>query len=213
MIIAIFGSQGSGKGTQAELLAEKFNLLHVSMGDCLRAESKKNTVLGKKIKSIQSSGNLVPVKITNKLFENILKKHKNLLLDGYPRSFDQLQFLMKKTKIDYAIEVDLNKRDSIKRISSRRMCPKCNRNYNLIRIKPKVKGKCDYCKTNLIQREDDKPAAIKKRQEIYKNQTLPLKKVYKRLGILHIVDGSGSIKQVHESILKILNCQKSPKVK
>lgn len=204
MILVLFGPQGCGKGTQADLLAEKFKLLHFSMGDALRVESKKDTVLGKKIKSLIDNGILVPTEITNRIFDDLLKKNKNIILDGYPRSTDQLNFLLKKTKIDYAIEIDLFEKDSIKRISSRRMCPECNKNYNLIYLKPKITGKCDNCKVDLVQRDDDKPAEIKKRLDIYKKQTLPLKNTYKKLGILRVVDGSGTIDAVNKKIVSIL---------
>jgi adenylate kinase len=127
-----------------------------------------------------------------------------MVFDGYPRSSEQWAFMSKKFKIDAAIELTLSDKEAIDRIASRRMCPKCGKNYNIIYLKPKVAGLCDDDNTKLIQREDDTPKAIKERLGIYKSQTEPLKKEYKKLGILQVIDGNKPIKDVYSDILKVL---------
>jgi len=207
MNIILFGPQGSGKGTQAETIAKEFKLYHLSMGDELRKEIKNQTVIGKTVESIMAKGELVPTEITSQIAVNIskLKESKNgIVFDGYPRSSDQWAFMSKKFKIDAAIELTLSEKESVDRIASRRMCPKCGKNYNLIWLKPKVAGLCDIDNAKLVQRDDDKPAEIKRRLKIYYSQTEPLKKEYSKLGILQVIDGNKPIKDVYSDILKVL---------
>jgi adenylate kinase len=207
MNIILFGPQGSGKGTQADSITKEFKLYHLSMGDELRKEIKAQTSLGKKIKKIVDGGALVPHEITNNiaLRASKVKDAKNgMIFDGYPRSMEQWQFVKKNFKIDAAIELTLPEKESVRRIASRRMCPKCGRNYNTIYLKPKVVGHCDADKTKLVQRDDDKPKAIKDRLKIYHSQTEPLKKEYSKLGILYKIDGNQPIKKVYKDILAVL---------
>ena len=204
MNIILFGPQGCGKGTQADLITRNYGLYHLSTGNELRSEAKKSTPLGKTIKKIIDAGNLVPDDITNKILISAAKRHHSMILDGYPRRESQLIFLMKHMKIDAAIEIVLSEKESIKRISARRMCPKCKRNYNVIYIKPKVVGRCDIDGEKLIQRDDDKPAEIKKRLEIYMKDTEPLKRDYKKQKMLHVVDGNQPIEDVYKDVDKIL---------
>jgi adenylate kinase len=207
MNILLFGPQGSGKGTQADMISKQCGLYHLSMGEELRKEIKSKTAIGKKVESIMARGELVPISITSDIVLNRSKSsecRKGIIFDGYPRSQEQWEFAKKNFKIDAAIELDLSERESIRRIASRRMCPKCGRNYNVIYIKPKVAGRCDVDKTKLVQREDDTPKAVKDRLRIYHSQTEPLKKEYRKLGILHVIEGKRSIKRVNSDILKVL---------
>jgi len=204
MNIILFGPQGSGKGTQAEMLEKKFGLYHLSMGDELRKEIKSGSALGKKLEKIMNKGLLVPSEITNQIALKIskLKESKNgIIFDGYPRSMDQWLFLKKNFKIDAAIELHLTEKESVRRISSRRLCPKCGRNYNTIYIIPKVAGRCDDDNQKLVQRDDDTPKAVMDRLEIYHSQTEPLKKEYDKLGILSVIEGDQSIQKVSKDIL------------
>jgi len=146
----------------------------------------------------------VPHDITNQILISTAKRHHSLILDGYPRRESQWLFLVKFMKIDAAIEIELSEKESIKRISARRICPKCGKNYNTIYIRPKAAGKCDDDGASLIQRDDDEPVEIKKRLAIYKKDTEPLKKYYKDAGILHIINGDQPIKDVYTDIDKIL---------
>lgn len=208
MNIILFGPQGSGKGTQAEFLQKEFKLYNLSMGAALREEIKNKTAIGKKVEKIMDRGDLVPCEITNgialKIYNDKQKNKNGIIFDGYPRSNNQLVFAKKNFHIDAAIELHISEKESVRRIASRRMCPKCGRNYNTIYLKPKVAGYCDDDKAALVQRDDDKPEAIKERLKIYHAQSEPLKKEYKKLGILHVIDGEQPIEKVHKDILKIL---------
>jgi len=207
MNIVLFGPQGSGKGTQAEVVAKELGLYHFSMGDALREEIKAKSAIGLKVEKIMASGALVPAQIT---FDIALKKSKSkecskgIIFDGFPRSDEQYAFLKKNFKIDAAIELALSDEDAVKRIGSRRVCPKCGKNYNTIYLKPKKEGYCDDDNTKLIIRDDDKPVEVKKRLAIYKSQTEPLKAEYSKLKILHVVDASKPIPEVSKTILKLL---------
>lgn len=209
MNIIIFGPQGCGKGTQADLIARKYGLYHLSMGDELRKEVKSGSALGKNISAIINAGILVPDEIADKLLMNVAKTNKSIIFDGYPRRDTQLAFLMKNFKIDAAIELSLSEKESIKRIASRRTCPKCGRNYNIIYIKPKVDGRCDADNAELVQRIDDMPAEIKKRLAIYREQTEPLKKYYSKKRILHVINGNQSIADVAQDVEKVLKLTSS----
>jgi adenylate kinase len=208
MIIIIYGPQGSGKGTQADIMAAKTGYLHFSMGDALREEIKASTPIGMTVKNIMDRGELVPASITNDLLVKVVNSEeasKGIIIDGYPRNQAQLAFYSKNFKTDCAIELNLSEKESIKRISTRRICPNCGRNYNTIWLKPKTSGKCDICNTDLVQRDDDQPEEVKIRLAIYNKNTLPMKKYYKKLGILHVIDASGSIAEVNSKIMNILN--------
>jgi adenylate kinase len=205
--IILFGPQGCGKGSQARLLAKRYKLYHLSMGDELRKEIKNKTVIGKKSERLMNKGLLVPSSITNRIALNKLRSKEcrnGIIFDGYPRSSDQWDFMKKHIKIDAAIELEVPLKTSLHRIATRRVCPKCSRNYNIIYIKPKVAGKCDVCNVPLIHRDDDKPLEIRKRLKTYKRQTEPLRKEYKRLGILYKANGNQPINDVDKDLRKIL---------
>jgi adenylate kinase len=208
MIVIIFGPQGSGKGTQAELIAQKTGMLAFSMGDALRHEIHLKTEIGHMVEGIMARGELVPAEITNNILSKIINSpeaDKGILIDGYPRIQEQLEFYSKNFHTDYAFELDLSEEESIKRISARRICPNCGHNYNTIWLKPKIEGKCDSCNVDLEQREDDKPAEVKRRLEIYNKNTLPMKEYYEKLGVLHVIDASGEIEEVNKKIMDILS--------
>ena len=205
MNLLIIGPQGSGKGTQAVKIAEKYGLLNLSMGELLRGEAKKDTALGKKIKDILAKGNLVPNDITNELLlKNIKSAKKGVILDGYPRNLEQADWLEKNARIDKAILLKLEDAASVKRISGRRMCRKCGFIFHVEFIKPKKKDVCDKCGGELYQRDDDKPAAVKERLNIFHHQTEPVIQFYKKKGILAEINGDQSVENVFEDVVKVL---------
>lgn len=209
--IALFGPQGSGKGTQAELLAEKYKLFQFSPGAQYRAEIKAGTEIGKIADPIINQGGLVPDDITNQLVADVLKRpatQAGFILDGYPRNMVQADALDHMTDLTQVLLIDIPEEESIERISNRRTCPQDGTTYHL-KYKPPVQaGTCDVCGTDLVQREDDYPESIKKRLSIYRKQTYPVLDRYKQRGIFHQVDGRPAIPEVFAHIQQILTGEK-----
>lgn len=199
----MFGSQGAGKGTQSALLAERLKIKHISMGALLREESKKSGKLGKEIAEILKTGTLVPYEITIKLIQKELKKSKNgVILDGFPRDMDQAKELDKFFKPTHVVFIKITEKETMRRLGGRWVCNKCGENYH-VNFKPAKKdGICDKCGGKLYQRDDDKPAAIKKRLQIFKNSTMKVLNFYKKKYGIMEVNGSGKIDDVYKEILK-----------
>jgi len=212
MILVFLGPPGSGKGTVAQFLQEKFGYVQLSTGDVVREISKKKTDLGRKIKVILKKGRLIDDKTMKKILENELKKssykHKVVILDGYPRTLKQaedLEEIIKKNKLKLkaVIYFDVSDKEVIRRLSSRFICPKCNKIYGL-ENPPKKDKICDKCKIKLIQRDDDKPKAIRERLKIYKKKTKPLVEFYKKKGLIYTINANKSIKETRIEILRAL---------
>ncbi len=207
--IIILGPQGSGKGTQAELIKEHYNLLHIDMGSELRKIEQQNNELGRKIKELIDKGELVPDSITLKIFEEKLKsienneEHKGFISDGFPRNEKQLYLIdeeFTKELFNIALYIKISDEEAIKRISKRRIC-NCNGEEKIISIEEKEKiRECEKKGCKIIHREDDKEEAIKKRLELYHKQTeLLLRDFYDR-NILIEINGEQSIEEVFEEI-------------
>lgn len=182
--IILIGAPGSGKGTLSEQLISKLDYLHFSTGDMFRDTLRQKTPLAMQIKSVLMSGNLMPDAITNQMISSYITKaindHQHFVLDGYPRTVAQATFLDKLTNIDLVIYLDISKDLAIKRISGRRVCPNCNRVYNIYFAPTRVEGKCDNCDTQLIQRKDDNELTAKTRFDVYNNQTAILVNYYEK---------------------------------
>ena len=212
MKIVMLGAPGAGKGTQAQMIAEKFGLPHISTGDIFRANIKNGTELGKKAKAFMDAGQLVPDELTVELLLDRVKVDdcaKGYVLDGFPRTIPQAQVLtdtLAKTgeQIDYAIDVDVPDSNIVARMSGRRSCPKCGASYHISFIPPKKEGICDNCGSELIQRPDDKPETVQNRLSVYHEQTQPLIDFYKDKGVLRTVDGTKDMKEVFQAISAIL---------
>lgn len=206
----LLGPPGVGKGTQAKLIAEKFNLRHISTGDILRDAVNRKTPLGLQVADIMKSGGLVSDDIINSLMEDYIKELPNgFLLDGYPRTLGQANFLDNFLKdigkiLNIALAIDVADEEIIRRLAGRRYCPKCGRGYHIIYDPPKVDEICDNDGERLIQRDDDKPDTIRERLRVYRERTAPLINYYRDKGILEVVDGSGSIEEVHGLVLQVL---------
>lgn len=206
MNIVILGPQGSGKGTAAKQISERYNLKHISTGDIFRENIKNGTELGKKVQEITLTGALVPDKLTNEIVKDTLDKVEGgFILDGYPRNIEQAKFLSKIVEIDFAINLEISDADAIRRIENRRVCPKCGAGYNIVTMKPKKDEICDVCGTKIVQREDDKPEAIKKRLGAYHVLSKPILEFYEEEGILITFDGSKSIDEVFNDITSELD--------
>jgi len=209
------GPPACGKGTQTSKLAEYFNLPHVDTGSLLRAEIQSGSENGQIAKQFIDKGQLVPVELVAKIIKNRLSQkdcENGYILDGFPRSAEQAEMLNKiNEEIDKNKEVsfkavyfDLNQDILISRIVNRRSCP-CGKIYNIKYHPPKVDGICDECGQTLTQRKDDNEETAKARFETYFRETAPLVDYYKNKNVLRTIDANGSINEVWERLLKVIN--------
>ena len=206
MRIILLGAPGAGKGTQAKRLSAKYNLLHISTGDIFRENIKNSTDIGKIAKFYIDKGQLVPDSVTVELVKERLEKedcvNQGYLLDGFPRTIEQAIELDKFSKIDIVLNVDVDFNKLVKRITGRRVCPKCGASYHVTTLNGKTD--CELCKTPLIMRDDDNEETVTKRIEVYNKQTAPLIEYYKKQGKLETVDGNLEIDETFDQIVKIL---------
>lgn len=212
MKIIMLGAPGAGKGTQAKKIADKYQIPHISTGDIFRANIKEGTELGKKAKSYMDQGQLVPDELT---LELIMDRFQNpdckngYVLDGFPRTIPQAEALTealakKGETIDYAINVEVPDENIINRMGGRRACLACGSTYHIVYAPTRVEGICDRCGEKLVLRDDDKPETVMNRLNVYHNQTQPLIEYYTRQGKLAEVDGTQSMEDVFNAIVKIL---------
>ncbi len=211
MNIIIMGPQASGKGTISRKLKGLYGFDVIGTGDLIRVEIKKGTAYGKELENITNSGNLVPDDMVLKLLKKEMKKARNgFILDGYPRNLQQaneLQNILIETnqKIDLIISLDVNPELVIERLSGRRVCPKCGELYNIKFLPPKIQGICDKCGKGLIQRDDDKEEAIKKRLALYEKETTPILKMYEKSEKYVEIDASRDIEEVIKDVQKCVD--------
>lgn len=212
MKIIMLGAPGAGKGTQAKMIADKYGVPHISTGDIFRANIKEGTELGKKAKTYMDQGLLVPDELVVDLVVDRVKNpdcEKGYVLDGFPRTIPQAECLDKalaemKDSMDYAINIDVPDENIITRMGGRRACVGCGATYHVVNIPPKKEGICDRCGGELILRDDDKPETVKKRLDVYHEQTQPLIDYYTKKGIIKDVDGTQQMDDVFNAIVKIL---------
>ena len=212
MKIIMLGAPGAGKGTHAKKSTEKFGIPAISTGDIFRENIKNGTELGKKAKEYMDAGNLVPDELVCDLVVDRLKQDdcKNgYILDGFPRTIPQAEALTAALAkdddaIDYALEIFIEDQAIIDRMSGRRVCKSCGATYHVVNIPPKTEGVCDECDGELIVRDDDAPETVKKRLDVYHEQTAPLIDYYKKQGILKVIDGSKGLDTCFEEICGIL---------
>lgn len=187
MRLILLGAPGVGKGTQATLLSKALSIPHISTGDMFRYHISSNTHLGVEAKQYIEKGMLVPDEITVGMVADRLKQQdcrNGFVLDGFPRTIQQAEFLDKILKdlniqLDMVINITLDDREIIKRLSGRRICPQCNAVYHIEDNPPTNEGVCDNCGTGLVQREDDKEETIVKRLQVYHSQSEPILEYYK----------------------------------
>ena len=212
MKIVMLGAPGAGKGTQAKMIADKYQIPHISTGDIFRANISNGTELGKKAKTYMDQGLLVPDELVVELVVDRVQQDdckKGYILDGFPRTIPQAEALteaLKKLgeKVDFAINVEVPDENIVKRMSGRRACVSCGSTYHIVYNPTKVEGVCDKCGNELILREDDKPETVKKRLDVYHEQTQPLIEYYTNEGVLVEVDGTKDMKDVFSAIVDIL---------
>jgi len=209
MQLIIFGPPGVGKGTLSDMLAEKYKIPHISTGDIFRAEVNSGN---SELKQYVEKGLLVPDMVVNKVVEKGLKQEncKNgFILDGYPRTTEQAEFLENamwkiNKKIDFIINLVASEETIVERLTQRRQCSKCGTLFNLVTMKPKKKDVCDKCGFALIQRKDDEPETVRKRIQVYSEQTSPLIEYYRKKKMLTDVDASKKPKEIFIEVVKII---------
>jgi adenylate kinase len=200
------GIQGSGKGVQADLLGERFGFKHFDLGALLREYVKRDTPFGRKVDSYIKNGNLVPDdEIIDFIKENINEECRGLILDGFPRTIRQAEFIENAIHINYAVYFALDDDTATKRLSSRRICSQCRTGYNLLVKPPKVPNVCDVCGGKIEVRHDDHEAAITLRIERFHELTEPIIELFKNQGKLITVDASPSPEEVHLALIEKLN--------
>ena len=212
MKIIMLGAPGAGKGTQAKMLADKYDIPHISTGDIFRANIKNETELGKKAKEYMDQGLLVPDELTCNLVVDRIQQEdckKGYIIDGFPRTIPQAEALDKaltelNDKIDYAINVEVPDENIVGRMSGRRACVGCGATYHVVYNPTKTEGVCDRCGKELILRDDDKPETVQKRLNVYHEQTQPLIDFYKNKNVLKEVDGTVDMNDVFNAIVKVL---------
>ena len=212
--IIFIAPPAAGKGTQSAILEKKYNLPHISTGDILREESKKDTELGRYIAEVLSSGSLVKDDVTYTLLQNRLSKsdcQNGYVLDGFPRNIEQAykyDEILKNLnqELGYVIKLDINEETLEKRITGRRICENCKTVYNINSEteKPKQESICDKCGGRLYQRNDDNVTSFKNRYKVYEEKTKPLLDYYKKKGILYVINGDDSVESIAKKIDKVL---------
>jgi adenylate kinase len=210
--LVFMGPPGAGKGTQAKAVAARYEVPHVSSGDIFRGEIGAKTPLGLKLKSYLDSGALVPDDITVKAVIGRLQAAdcaRGWLLDGFPRTEGQAKALDQALKgggqkLTAVVNLELDPEIIVRRMSGRRVCPKCGHSYHVEFIKPRVDGQCDACGTALVTRDDDKPETVRERLATYQRATAPLIEYYDRQGLLVRVDGTGTPDDVRARLFEQL---------
>ena len=212
MFLILLGPPGAGKGTQAQLITKEFGIPQISTGDILRAEVRKGTDLGQKVKSIMEAGKLVSDDLIIKIIEKRIQEpdcKNGFILDGFPRTIGQAEALSQLLKklgpeklkvLEFQIPDDV----IVKRITNRRVCSKCGKVFNLLLNPPPPDGKCDVCGGAIIQRSDDTEEVVRKRLKEYHEKTEPLIDYYKNMGKLHIIHANRSIEAVFEEVKTVL---------
>lgn len=212
MKIVLLGAPGAGKGTQALSISNYYNIPHISTGDIFRKNISQGTPLGVTAKGYMDKGQLVPDQLTLDLIEDRLNEddcNNGYLLDGYPRTVVQAEFLEKLldkqgTGLDCALLIDVSRESILERMTGRRVCASCGASYHLKYNPPVREAVCDICGSALIQREDDKEATVRDRLDIYDEQTRPLVDFYGKRSILKSVNGNQAINKIFSDIVTML---------
>ncbi|MGQ9456601.1 MAG: adenylate kinase [Armatimonadota bacterium] len=211
MRIVLFGPPGSGKGTQASILEAEYGAVHISTGDILREAVAKGSEMGLRAKSYMDRGELVPDEVVIAIARERLSSVGNdgFVLDGFPRTIPQAEALDTVLgdlgkPLEAVVNLDVDQEELIRRLSGRRVCSRCGEVYHLESNPPREAGRCDKCGGDLVQREDDKPEAIKNRLEVYREQTAPVLDYYRSKGLLRDVVAEGEIYDIAQRIVASL---------
>jgi adenylate kinase len=213
MNLILLGPPGCGKGTQAKILIDTYHIPQISTGDILREAIKKESPLGIEAKTHMDQGSLVPDHLVIKIIEERLKQedcNRGFVLDGFPRTVAQAEALDTTlsemgSKLEYVFSIEVDDGELVRRLTGRRVCRKCGESYHTEFNPPRQEGLCDSCQGELYQRDDDKEETIRNRLKVYQDQTSPLISFYQRKDVLHSMDGIGSIEEIKERLLTIIN--------
>ena len=207
----LLGAPGAGKGTQAELLVEKFSIPAISTGKMLREAMRIGSALGEQVREIMDSGRLVPDDTVLALVSERIAREdcKNgFILDGVPRTLSQAKALdAAEIAIDYVVSIEIDDSVIESRMTGRRVCPGCGASYHVDNNPPKAEGVCDTCATGLIVRDDDAPETVRNRLALYHEKTEVLKAYYAQQGKLRMIQGDQSIMDTHRDILEAIGEQ------
>ena len=205
MNLILLGAPGAGKGTQAELLMEKLSIPGISTGNMLREAMRNGSALGEKVKYYMDNGLLVSDDIIIELIEDRVAKPdcaNGFILDGVPRTLAQAEAMEARgIKIDHVVSIEVDDAVIEGRMTGRRVCSSCGASYHIVTKAPKVEGKCDRCGSELVIRKDDTPETVRRRLEVYHEQTEVLKDFYDKLGKLCTVEGNQTIEGANRDIL------------
>jgi adenylate kinase len=212
MNIILLGAPGAGKGTQGNILAEKFRIPQISTGDILRANVRNKTQLGLKAKEFMDKGALVPDDIVVGMVVGRINEEDakaGFILDGFPRNINQAEVLEKTLSsmgksIGSVIGIEVDRKELVRRLSGRRVCRKCGASYHVIFNPPVNIGMCDKCGSEIYQRDDDKEDTIEARLKVYEQETFPLVDFYSRKSLYRGIDGKGSVDHITMTIVGAL---------
>jgi len=209
MRIILLGPPGSGKGTQADLIKNKYGFPKISTGDLLREAVERKSPLGKRAETLMRQGHLVSDEIVEELVRERISSddcRRGYILDGFPRNLSQAGALeaMDGKRPEIVIDIEIDPKTLLRRLSQRWLCSACQAIYNFDFQKPKKEGRCDACQGMLIQREDDRPAVIKERMRVYKEQTEKLRDYYRKKKVFKQIDGSGRVEDIFKKISSFL---------
>jgi adenylate kinase len=210
--IVLVGPPGAGKGTQAQFIAAHLSIPRISTGDIFRYNVANNTELGILAKEYMDKGDLVPDEVTVAMVRDRLAEpdaKSGFLLDGFPRNVPQAETLKKilselDQKLTVVLELVVDEDEVVRRLSGRRTCRNCQRVWHVLYDPPSVEGVCDACGGELFQRDDDKEEVIRRRLEVYREQTSPLIAFYRAEGILVDIDAAGPVEEVTQRALTAL---------
>jgi adenylate kinase len=212
MNVILLGPPGSGKGTQAQKIGERYHIPQISTGDILRSAVKERTPLGVEAQGYMDQGQLVPDEVVVGIVrERLMASDCNggFILDGFPRTLPQAEaldvtLLEMKREIDHVISIEVDNEELLGRLTGRRTCRTCGTMYHLMFNPPKKDRICDKCGGELYQRDDDQEATIRARLQVYEEQTAPLIAYYRNKGLLRTIDGVGEIEEIFREIVKAI---------
>jgi adenylate kinase len=199
----IMGIQGSGKGTQAKILAEDLELEHISVGDIFRWNVQHHTKIGAQVRRTMAGGHLVSDDLVEKVVRERLAEHDwnyGFIVDGFPRNARQAEFFLESYDIDGVINLHLADEEVHRRVLARRLCGQCGMDYNLIAHRPQQEDTCDVCGGKLLAREDDNPEALAIRLAAYHAETRPLIEIFQRKEFVATVDAAQPVPDVQAAI-------------